>query len=152
MFSEGNLAQRTLLLWIGVICLSCLGFAQKPGDGPAKRASARYAGSEVCQSCHEDANSSFAESAHEQTLKNAKAADQGCEACHGPGAEHAEMGGDPGKVRSFASATPREILERCQRCHEAASEKEHLRGRDHCLACHSAHHYQHKKFLLRAGK
>jgi len=152
MFFKGNLAQRTLPAWIGVMCLSCLAFAQKSGESPAKRASAKYAGSEVCQSCHEDANRSFSESAHAQTLKNAKAADQGCEACHGPSAEHAEMGGDPAKVWSFASAAPREILERCQRCHEAASEKEHLRGRDHCLACHSAHHYQEKKFLLRASK
>ncbi len=150
MLPDRTLLQRTWLAWIGVICLSCLAFSQKPGERSSESASAKYAGSEVCQSCHEDAYRSFSESAHEQTLKNAKAADQGCEACHGPGAEHAEMGGDPGKIWSFASAGPRAIVERCHRCHDA--EEQHMQGRDHCLACHSAHHYQQKKFLLRVRK
>ncbi|MGC2193466.1 MAG: hypothetical protein WA628_02240 [Terriglobales bacterium] len=136
--------------FVGIYCLSVL--AQKPPERSIDSDSANYVGAEVCQGCHEDAYSSFAKSAHAETLKSKKAATRGCEGCHGPGAEHVETGGDPGKIWAYAGAAPRTVLERCSRCHESNPGKAHAQGHTHCLTCHSAHHYQQQKFLLAGSK
>jgi hypothetical protein len=135
-----------------VVLPGFLVFAQKAEERPADRDSAKYVGTEVCQGCHEDAYRSFAKSAHEQTLKSKAAADRGCEACHGPGVRHVEAGGDPAKIWTYSDASGRTIVERCQRCHEISSSKEHTKGKEHCLNCHSSHHYQQLEFLLREAK
>jgi predicted CXXCH cytochrome family protein len=111
-------------------------------------APAKYVGVEVCQGCHEDLYESFSKSAHVETLKNKSAGTSGCEGCHGPGAEHVESGGDPGKIWRYAGAKPDTVLERCKRCHEANLGEAHTKAHLSCLTCHSVHHYQEKRFLL----
>src|SRR5262249_4378048 len=77
----------------------------------------KYAGTDVCESCHEDLYKSFAKSAHAETLKSKDPAKRGCEACHGPGVEHANAG-DPELIQRYAGAKPEVILARCGSCHE----------------------------------
>jgi predicted CXXCH cytochrome family protein len=120
--------------------------AQSPGRLREPNAG-KYVGAEVCQGCHEDAYKSFAASAHLQTLKRQKPSEQGCEGCHGPGADHAESG-DPDKIRSFPTASPQEIQAACTVCHEASLGAAHTKARLTCLTCHSAHHYTQTKSIL----
>ena len=125
-----------------------LSLAQSPGNIPDPNA-AKYVGTEVCQGCHEDAYKTFAASAHFQTLKRSKPSEQGCEGCHGPGADHAEAG-DPDKIRRFPAASQQAIQAACTVCHEADLGAAHTKARLTCLTCHSAHHYVQSKAILLA--
>ncbi|HXY50235.1 MAG TPA: cytochrome c3 family protein [Terriglobales bacterium] len=131
-------------LWAGLLA------AQRPPETASDLDSAKCVGTETCQTCHEESYQSFADSAHARTLENPRPAERGCEGCHGPGADHVNAGGDPGKIRRFADANPDTIRERCAACH-AMREDAHSRARITCLSCHSAHHYREKKFLLIAS-
>jgi len=61
----------------------------------------QYVGSETCKTCHEDVPEkgffkSYEDSPHYVTTLDKKKGPewQGCEACHGPGKDHVEGGGD----------------------------------------------------------
>jgi predicted CXXCH cytochrome family protein len=129
-----------------------LGAAQRTPETPTDRDSAKCVGSEACQMCHEDSFASFAESAHAKTLENERPAERGCEACHGPGADHVAAAGNPAKIRRFAGADAETVRSRCMVCHKEMSRDAHREGHVSCLSCHSAHHYTEKKFLLTASK
>ncbi len=149
MVSSRTFEAPLLLLLVALLLTSFQpGFGQNRDERPSDRNSAKYVGADVCQGCHEDSYQSFAKSAHVETLKNKNLSDRGCEACHGPGAAHVQTGGDPDKILIYAGAAPQTILERCARCHEPFSGKDHTQGQAHCLGCHSAHHYQQQKYLL----
>jgi predicted CXXCH cytochrome family protein len=108
--------------------------------------SSKYVGSEVCE-CHEDHSKSFKESAHLATLQRKNPAEQGCEGCHGPGADHVEAG-DPDKIQRFSTASAQTIQDACTVCHAANLSEAHTKARLTCLTCHSAHHYQQVKSML----
>jgi hypothetical protein len=99
---------------LALICFPAL--AQKGTDAAGQDNSAKYAGAEGCQGCHEDQYKSFSQSAHVQTLKNEKPSEQGCEGCRGPGVAHTEAG-DPDKIR-FADARPDTTQAVCTTCHK----------------------------------
>jgi hypothetical protein len=55
----------------------------------------QYVGSETCMECHEDYYASYMKNRHAvKADPRTPAAGWGCEACHGPGAEHAESEGE----------------------------------------------------------
>jgi predicted CXXCH cytochrome family protein len=111
-----------------------------------------YAGSDLCQPCHDDIYKTVDESGHGELLESRHPEQHGCESCHGPGLAHVSGNGDPEKIFRFSQATPQIIRARCGECHLALmSEDANHQGRS-CLDCHSAHHYQQKKFLLAMGK
>lgn len=110
--------------------------------------SAKYVGADVCQGCHQDSYDTFLKSRHAATLKSKKVATQGCEGCHGPGAEHVNSGGDPSLIERYAGVRAEVILERCQRCHEHDIGRPHTTAGLSCLTCHSAHHPRQQKTLL----
>jgi hypothetical protein len=112
-------------------------------------ADASYIGADACQACHDDSYATFAGSPHKKLLENKAAAQRGCEACHGPGAAHANSNGDTSRIFSFAGAKPATVLTRCGACHQAENKEDHLRQQLSCLGCHSAHHYSQKEFLLK---
>ncbi len=76
--------------------------------------------------------------------------DKSCEGCHGPGEQHLKSGGDPGKMFSYAKASPDEIRARCGECHRDPIMARHAEGDVSCTSCHSSHHYVRKKYLLKA--
>lgn len=125
---------------LNLVSLTRSAIAQDPDSG-------RYAGAEVCESCHEDQYKSFAQSAHVATLKRTKLQEQGCEGCHGPGADHAASG-DPDKIRRFSAASAQTIVDVCTACHAANLGEAHTKARLTCLTCHSAHHYQQVQSIL----
>lgn len=107
---------------------------------------AEFVGVETCRSCHEQEGKTYDKGPHSK-LTSAKAKGpqwQGCEACHGPGREHAESG-DPANIIRFAALTREEASRRCLRCHESGREhaklhhSQNMNGKDGCLDCHSIH-------------
>jgi DmsE family decaheme c-type cytochrome len=122
---------------------------------------ALYVGSETCKTCHEDLYTGFANTPHFATTMDAKLDVhkgpewQGCEACHGPGKEHVEGGGDKTKIYTFKNASAADISARCLDCHQSSHEQSnygrsaHLQSGVSCIDCHSPHHAKESEFLLK---
>ncbi len=122
-----------------------------------------YVGSETCKTCHEDMPvkgffKSYEDSPHYVTLLDKKKGPEwhGCEACHGPGKEHVEGGGDKTKIFTFKNASAQEISARCLDCHQYGEEhgnfarSAHLENGVGCTDCHDPHHAKESQFLLKA--
>jgi DmsE family decaheme c-type cytochrome len=119
-------------------------------------------GSDTCKTCHEDLYTDFATTAHFATTIDAKLDAHkgvewhGCEACHGPGKEHVDGGGDKSKIFTFKNATLRETNARCLRCHQYTEEhgnydrSMHLANGVACIDCHSPHHAAESQYLMKA--
>jgi len=115
-----------------------------------------YVGAETCKTCHEKIYDGWAKTPHWQTTLDTKGgpSHQGCEGCHGPGAEHVAGGGDVSKIFTFKNATTKEINARCLTCHAGgpqhmnAINSEHTRNDVSCISCHSPHHAKTEEFLL----
>jgi len=125
------------LLWVAFGAFAC-----------AFAADSHYVGSETCRSCHDENYDSFAASAHQKLLDHKDPEKQGCEACHGAGADHVNSNGDESKIFRFQGAAANVVRTRCGTCHDDLSPKVHKPHSISCLACHSMHHYGEKKFLL----
>src|SRR5579864_1269778 len=124
----------------------------KPPEAAAD--AAQYVGSETCKTCHEIIYKTFETSPHwKTTLK--RGASVGCEACHGPGKEHVEGGGDKTKIFTFKGASAQEISARCLDCHQYGEEHSnyarsvHLQNGVACTDCHDPHHAKESQFLLK---
>lgn len=136
-------------LRVTVVVLTLLGlplFAQ--GQPTTSKGSAQYVGVDVCQGCHQDSYDTYAKSAHVKTLQRKHVAEQGCEGCHGPGAEHVNSGGDPGQIERYTGVKAEIIMGRCQRCHTHDIGNPHTAAQLSCLTCHSAHHPKQLALLL----
>ncbi|HSA92185.1 MAG TPA: DmsE family decaheme c-type cytochrome [Terriglobales bacterium] len=119
-----------------------------------------YVGAETCQTCHEDKFKHFETTAHFRTTLDKKKGPeyQGCEACHGPGREHVEGGGDVSKIFSFKGKSAEEISKRCLDCHQYGEEHSnfarsvHLENNVSCIDCHSPHSAKAKVALLKVDQ
>jgi predicted CXXCH cytochrome family protein len=116
----------------------------------------QYAGAETCKSCHEEQASSYDKGPHSKTPLTSHQGPQwqGCEACHGPGQEHAESG-DPAKIIRFAALSPGESSGRCLKCHEFGRDplwQEHAENKVGCLGCHSMHAPRVQPGLLKVAR
>lgn len=113
------------------------------------KANQKYAGQETCKSCHEDSYTSYLKSVHaKKAILNSPANKEGCESCHGPGAQHVEKGGGRGvgELKSFSKKEPStQKAASCLQCH---SNSRHLAFWDSgahkkndiaCTDCHSIH-------------
>jgi DmsE family decaheme c-type cytochrome len=147
----GSVATATLL----GLTLLLLGF--RPADSgavqqgtlpwkPAPGTEGRYLGSETCLMCHEDMTEGFAANPHHgATARIGHASgDITCEACHGPGDEHANAGGDPERVvQNFQDAATVDAA--CQACHAGtvghamAAVSRHAAAGTACTSCHQVH-------------
>jgi DmsE family decaheme c-type cytochrome len=107
----------------------------------------QYVGSETCQACHEDIYKYYAATPHRvtETSNKYKVSEKGCEACHGPGKEHADAGGDTEKIFNPKGKPPRVANEKCLSCHQRQEERHNFRQSEHglnqvaCIDCHSPH-------------
>lgn len=155
------------LLALGAVALlfSPVGVAQKkkaPRQEAVQRAPARvtdpaqYVGVETCKGCHEEVVNKFESTPHWKTTFDTRRgpAWQGCEACHGPGAEHVNGGGDKSKIFTFKNVSASAVSERCLDCHQYGEEHSNYARSVHkindvsCVDCHSPHHAKEKQFLL----
>jgi len=118
--------------------------------------SSKYVGAATCKTCHEETYNAWEKTAHWKTTLNKEggAAKQGCEGCHGPGADHVAGGGDKSKIYVFKDHSREETSARCLSCHGEGREQSHFAQSAHasgdvgCLDCHSPHHAQEKEHML----
>ena len=141
---------RSVLLAL-VALAACTGTKTHVDEQPATPpADAHYAGPDVCVACHEERAASYAKTIHALVLagESRPESDRGCEACHGPGAAHAEAGGGKGVggVRTFGHDEPAAGKSAaCLRCHAGDVGRHDFRRGEHALAgiactdCHDGH-------------
>ena len=89
----------------------------------------KYVGAETCKTCHEEIYNAWEKTPHWKTTlnKDGGPSHQGCEGCHGPGADHVAGGGDKTKIFTFKDASRQETSARCLSCHGEAHEQSHFR-------------------------
>jgi len=119
-------------------------------EPPAEPEAAQYVGDDMCRSCHEEIGESYSKTAHGWALTETSRPPSrgGCEACHGPGSEHAEAGGGKGvgHLETFAPSTaaPQRSAV-CLRCHAGNETLHAFRTSAHagsgvaCTDCHGGH-------------
>ena len=107
----------------------------------------QYVGSETCMECHEDYYASYMKNRHAvKADPRTPAAGWGCEACHGPGAEHAESEGEK-PIRSLkadAAGPADQKSAACLKCHAKGRQalwhgSEHRSRNLSCSSCHNIH-------------
>jgi len=112
------------------------------------RGDSEYAGSEACKDCHEAQYNKFIKSVHgKKTVSGNPANREGCESCHGPGAQHVEKGGGKGvAIIAFSrKMDPKEKSAKCLACHEESkvlafwNMNRHMFSGNSCDSCHSIH-------------
>lgn len=125
---------------------------QQSSAAPPSDDAGKYAGTDVCKTCHEEVyKKNFEATPH---FKTTLEGGHGCESCHGPGAAHVEGGGDVTKIIRFEKLSRQEASDRCLSCHGTAHEQRRFAQSSHsssdvgCLDCHSPHHAKEPQYLL----
>ena len=146
----------TLAFLISLLYLS--GFPVRAQQNAATQApaAAGYVGAEACKDCHASEYESWSKSRHWATSNNTRGgpARQGCEACHGPGAEHVANPADTSKLFLFTKESSKAVNAQCLSCHASGTQQRHVINSLHsrndisCTSCHSAHHSETREFLL----
>lgn len=109
---------------------------------PVEIAGAEYVGSSECAMCHDDVVSGFKHATHfGLTKKGDQDLDISCEACHGPGSKHVQIGGSRDTI-----VNPGRDTTVCYQCHldkrgEFALQHAHpvASGQMSCTDCHNPH-------------
>jgi DmsE family decaheme c-type cytochrome len=121
------------------------------------RASTEYVGSETCKGCHEGIYASYMKSIHgKKAISNSPVNREGCESCHGPGAQHVEKGGGKGVgLLVFGRKTDARSKDaKCLGCHDVSKDmpfwdlSKHKTMDVSCVDCHSIHSAKVKKGML----
>jgi len=136
------------------------GLMQMPGaaqaGAPAQQGSIN---NDDCAVCHEEVVKAFDRNPH-ATLEKSKqySMKNSCEACHGPGAAHADGGGDKTKIVGFKGADSRAYSDKCLVCHRnnpaliAFNGSRHGKSGLACTECHGVHGGYAGTSLLKAGE
>ncbi len=123
------------------------------------KADTGYAGIEVCKGCHEDYYNKFMKSVHgKKAVSGSPVNREGCESCHGPGAEHANKGGGKGvSIFTFGKkVSAQEKASKCLACHEESkvlafwNMNRHKAAGNSCDSCHSIHKGVGEEMLVAA--
>jgi DmsE family decaheme c-type cytochrome len=133
--------------------------AQSASAPPAAAASAedsKYVGADTCKTCHEEIYNAWQKTPHWKTTLNKEASHQGCEGCHGPGAEHVAGGGDTSKIFNPAKHSAKEVDAMCLTCHAGThpnfDRSPHARAKVSCISCHSVHQSKEEDNLLKVSQ
>lgn len=107
----------------------------------------QYVGSEACKDCHEAYYKASAKSVHgKKAIPGSPANTEGCESCHGPGAQHVEKGGRGVAIFAFGKKVdPKARDSKCLACHGESRDlpfwnlSRHKSMEVTCDNCHSIH-------------
>src|SRR5208283_151689 len=130
--------------------------ANAPVASAVSSEGSKYVGAETCKTCHEEIYSAWEKTPHWKTTLNKEGgpAKQGCEGCHGPGADHVAGGGDVSKIFNPAKRSAKEVDARCLTCHAGAhpnfERSPHAKAKVGCISCHSVHQSKEEESLLKA--
>ncbi|HNY42424.1 MAG TPA: DmsE family decaheme c-type cytochrome [Bryobacteraceae bacterium] len=105
-----------------------------------------YVGSETCAGCHDEVSTAFAKNPHHalSATKWRGLQERACEACHGPGAKHAETNAVD-DILNPAKMAPAAVDKMCLSCHRnsktqvGAIQNGHARSAVACTSCHTVH-------------
>ena len=120
-----------------------------------------YVGSEACKDCHEAYYNKFMKSIHgKKAIPGTPINRDGCESCHGPGAQHIEKGGGKGVgLLVFGRKTDARAKDsKCLACHEVSKDMPFWNLSRHktmdvsCVDCHSIHSAGAKKDMLKVAE
>ncbi len=112
-----------------------------------KKGDSEYIGAEACKQCHPDIYDAFKKSdPHWKNVmdENVPPGKKGCEACHGPGAKHADAEGK-GLILSFKGVEAKTRSDACLKCHEKQKNLSQFGRSVHklsavgCNDCHQIH-------------
>ena len=103
----------------------------------------KYVGSDKCMGCHDSTCKTWQLTVHRPLLFNKEPANNGCEACHGPGGDHVESA-DPTKIINPAKLKPEKVATLCMKCHTDEHvtlwrTSTHARAKVSCISCHDPH-------------
>ena len=133
--------------------------AAKPARAAQPAVEASYVGTKVCLGCHTAQADGFGHTLMGRLMKQGKIQ---CESCHGPGSEHAKLGGGRGVggIISFrkddTSRTAAENNTICLGCHERG-DRTYWSGSVHetrglaCTDCHTVMKTVSRKFQLKTA-
>jgi predicted CXXCH cytochrome family protein len=129
---------------VAALWISCATTGPVALAPPPEIPGARFVGSATCAACHPEAKT-FATTLHARIQiagERDRAAQFGCESCHGAGSKHAEAGGGRGKF----IVNPGKDPAACFACHLDKQAEIRLpyhhpiaEGRVHCVSCHNPH-------------
>src|SRR5579883_355010 len=141
------LNHRAIALSIAPLLLAAAAAAQNAAAVVASPpAASPYAGSQACQTCHEDLYNGVMKSPHAavETDRRRGFAGKACESCHGPGAKHAESASaaDIRVPSKLAAAAADRICLSCHLNEETRSgrlQSSHAKNQVPCTSCHQIH-------------
>lgn len=134
-----------LASWLLVCIVPAL--AQEPAKPSPKPAVLEYAGSVVCQGCHEEISKTFFNrNPHRLLETDAKRPwnEKSCESCHGMGSKHAESA-SPEDIVNPKKMAAKLADKSCLGCHLQEQTNAgrihggHARSEVSCVSCHSIH-------------
>src|SRR5580658_4216888 len=157
VFASGQTSSRTPPPAKNVQAPPSPAAAAPPIGAPSPEVS-KYVGAETCKTCHEEIYNAWSKTPHWKTTLNTNGgpSKQGCEGCHGPGAEHVAGGGDTSKIFNPAKHSTKEVDAKCETCHAGAhpdfERSPHAKADVGCISCHSVHAPADKESLLKAAQ
>ena len=134
--------------------------AQRMGVKAPATNQADYAGGEECAACHAEVAEAFKKNSHYKTWNDTQLdwSQRGCEACHGPGREHIEAGGDISKIFNYKKVSAQKVSDECLSCHLQQEERSNFLRSEHglnsvaCTECHSVHTPKARSALLKSAQ
>ena len=138
-----------MLLFLSWLLNVLVGVAPAPNaSAQAAAPAATYIGEIRCLECHGQENKHFSETMHAKTFRQKPANElqaRGCEACHGPGSNHARNATDRTALIGFTKQWGSPVATQngqCMACHDGGNRlhwdgSNHARSKLGCADCHN---------------
>lgn len=138
--------RHCLFLAVAAQLLFVAAASAAPSPHAPKKFGEEYAGSQTCQTCHEDIWNNYRKSAHTfvETDERGGWKDHGCESCHGAGAKHAGTA-DAAEIRNPKKLVAEQTDKICLSCHLNTTrhseriQSSHMKDTVSCVGCHTIH-------------